>query len=157
MENCNNNVYAFGYCSKHHQRIKAHGDPNYEVKRLTPEEAFLKRRVNRNKYNNSKKGKDRNKEYAKTEVAQYHRVKGVKTRRARIKQATPPWVNKTEINKFYKNVPKGMVVDHIFPIVLWDDKCEQIGCGLHVPWNLQYLTDEENRKKWTKLEDQNDI
>lgn len=154
IEGCGSFVYGHGLCSKHSQRVKAHGDPYYKVKRLTPEEKILKRRQARNKYNNSEKGKKRNKEYQATEVAKHHRAKGVKDRRARVKLATPSWVNKAEINKFYRDVPVGMVVDHIFPLVLKDDNGEHIGCGLHVIWNLQYITAEENRKKWNKLEDE---
>jgi len=50
-----------------------------------------------------------------------------------------------EVRDFYKNRPKGYEVDHIIPI------SNKIVCGLHVPWNLQYLTPEENRSKGNKL------
>lgn len=61
--------------------------------------------------------------------------------RAKKKQATPPWVDLDEIKKIYINCSKGYHVDHIIP--LQHSKV----CGLHVPWNLQYLTASENFKK----------
>lgn len=56
--------------------------------------------------------------------------------RARKREATPPWIGPDQISEmslFFKNCPAGHHVDHIVPVG-GDDVC-----GLHVPWNLQYL------------------
>lgn len=79
-----------------------------------------------------------------------------KHRRDKHKQATPKWLSpeqKAAIKKMYVDamtvtrvtgVP--YVVDHIIPLRGQDV------CGLHVPWNLQIMTREENLKKSNKLE-----
>ena len=69
-------------------------------------------------------------------------------RRARKLQATPQWLTKEqleEIKQFYINCPDGFEVDHIHPL-----KGGGLS-GLHVPWNLQYLSKSENRAKYNFL------
>ena len=69
-------------------------------------------------------------------------------RRATKLQATPRWLtqeHKEEMKQFYINCPEGFDVDHIVPLK------SDIVCGLHVPWNLQYLPSIENRSKGNRL------
>jgi hypothetical protein len=55
-----------------------------------------------------------------------------------------------EIKAFYFACPPDMEVDHVHPFRVMEGK-EHVACGLHVPWNLQYLTVKENRTKGSKL------
>ncbi|NDG30649.1 hypothetical protein EB118_11330 [bacterium] len=50
-----------------------------------------------------------------------------------------------EIKLWYMGCPQGHEVDHIIPIT------HELLCGLHVPWNFQYLTISSNRSKGNKL------
>ena len=78
-------------------------------------------------------------------------------RRRRFRDATPPWLSrkqKLEIRQLYqiaitmsRTTGEQYVVDHIVPI-----QGESV-CGLHVPWNLRVITQDENLIKSNKLVD----
>ena len=92
--------------------------------------------------------KEKNPEY-------YKALTSVRKRRHR--SATPKWVTKEqklEMRKLYlsaqrltKLTGERYVVDHIVPLI------NPEVCGLHVPWNLRVMTQEENLKKSNKLLD----
>ena len=77
------------------------------------------------------------------------------TRRRRHRQATPAWLTKEQRNdikqlyiearKLTKLTGDKYEVDHIVPLIN-DDVC-----GLHVPWNLQVLTKDQNLRKSNKI------
>jgi hypothetical protein len=66
-------------------------------------------------------------------------------RRALQLKATPKFANLNKIKEIYKKCPKGYHVDHIVPLK------GKLVCGLHVEWNLQYLTPSANLSKSNKL------
>ena len=78
-------------------------------------------------------------------------------RRRRFRQATPKWLtleDKMEIRLKYRlaielSRSTGIrhAVDHIIPLH------GETVCGLHVPWNLDVITQEENLRKYNKLID----
>ena len=81
----------------------------------------------------------------------------VSVRKRRHRNATPKWITKEQklaIRKLYldairltKITGERYVVDHIVPLI-----SDEV-CGLHVPWNLRVITQEENLKKSNKLLD----
>jgi len=70
-------------------------------------------------------------------------------RRKDVKDRTPRWVKPNDLLAIYAGCPDGFHVDHIVPLKgLIDGRPVT---GLHVPWNLQYLTASENRKKHCRV------
>ena len=78
-------------------------------------------------------------------------------RKRRHRNATPKWITpeqKLAMRNLYlkaqelsKIARQRYVVDHIIPLI------SESVCGLHVPWNLRVITQEENLKKSNKLVD----
>jgi hypothetical protein len=65
--------------------------------------------------------------------------------KAKKLKATPKFANLQKIKEIYMNCPVGYHVDHIVPL-----QGKNV-CGLHVEWNLQYLTPYDNLVKSNKL------
>lgn len=65
--------------------------------------------------------------------------------RAAKMNALPKWANISDLKQVYINCPIGLHVDHIVPL-----RGKNVS-GLHVPWNLQYLTPQDNQRKSNKL------
>ena len=61
--------------------------------------------------------------------------------RAAMLNRTPSWANMEDIKAVYEACPEGLHVDHIEPLQGKDVS------GLHVAWNLQYLTPYDNISK----------
>lgn len=66
-------------------------------------------------------------------------------RRAQKLKATVSWSDPNKIREIYRNCPAGYHVDHIVPLQ------GELVCGLHVEYNLQYLTSFDNRSKGNKF------
>lgn len=76
-----------------------------------------------------------------------HNFKEAKRRAAKL-NATPSWLSSEDwakIKEIYETCPEGYHVDHIIPL-----QGKEVS-GLHVPWNLQHLTADDNLKKGRKV------
>ncbi len=93
-----------------------------------------------------KKWRDNNPDLSRAQVS---------LRKRRHREATPPWVTqeqKRQMRSLYlsaqrltKLTGERYVVDHIVPLI-----SDEV-CGLHLPWNLRVITQEENLKKSNKM------
>jgi len=101
-----------------------------------------------------KEDKQRYKQTHKSSNKEYYKVL-TNLRRRRHRSATPKWLSykqRQDIKHLYAQAVTlsqitgvRYVVDHIVPLI--NDSV----CGLHVPWNLRVITQEENLAKSNKL------
>ena len=95
-------------------------------------------------YTLSKQNKQIQERYRKSAQGRARCVSKLAKYRAKKLQAQPSWVDTATLHAIYANCPSGLEVDHIIPLQGKDV------CGLHVPWNLQYLTRRANASKGNK-------
>lgn len=134
-----------------------------KAKRLRAKDLDKFREVERkSKAKNYEKNRGRQLAYKKLyyqenrEVINRRQKKYSLLRHHRLKQATPPWISDAHIKEIEDiywlrddlRVVTGEVyeVDHIVPL-----QGNNV-CGLHVPWNLQILSQSENRAKRNNYE-----
>jgi hypothetical protein len=138
---------------KNQDRVKEYGKEFFKTYYPKNKEKISQKVVewqqkNKEKYSEkSKRWYANNKHKAFAQSAKY---------RATKRNACPSWLNETmkrEIEAIYLKANKisietGVVheVDHIVPL------CGETVCGLHVPWNLQVLSQFDNRSKRNNLE-----
>lgn len=111
-------------------------------------------RLSKYYYENHEKEKESRRKHYSRNKAKY--LANFYKREEKIKNATPSWLTKEmllQIEEIYKqrleiSNKTGIEhhVDHIVPL-----QGENV-CGLHVPWNLQIITAEENLRKSNKYE-----
>lgn len=119
-------------------RSRMREDPIFKEESLRRVTEWGKKNKERRQMVSSKRRKERYSEDSvyrariKAQAAEY---------RARKGRATLGEGDSKELQRIYLECPQGFEVDHIVPLK------NSIVCGLHVPWNLQYLPPSVNRSK----------
>ena len=155
----NYSVYRRAYYLAHREQEKEKARKYYHKNRKErikkSRERYLKNIKSRQRYartrylNNLEKMRNQSKAWAALNKDRRRASKACY--RASKMMATPWWIDRDELKKFYKKAIEKtrktgikFHVDHIWPL-------RGINfCGLHVPWNLQIITDYENMSKKNK-------
>lgn len=150
----NNKAYLKEYYLKNREKLLARAKLNYDPESKKKYDSEY-RRARLQKHNDwSKKYASEHSEQRRITSKKYYENNKLAAfsvaakRRAAKLNAVPVWLtgeHKKQIRDFYTNKPIGYEVDHIVPL-----RGKTI-CGLHVPWNLQYLTTRDNRVKGNKI------
>lgn len=158
IDGCNTETRCKGLCAIHYDRqrnrsaarieyerkrnINRRGDPQrsaYDRKRNSNPERRAYTRKKQREWLLSPEGRAMRDEH----LRRYNQK-----RQAALVAATPAWADSKAIEQIYRECPEGMTVDHVVPLLGTNV------CGLHVEYNLQYLTPEENSKKGNRLRDE---
>lgn len=129
---CVKKIFVNGMCAMHNKRNVRHGDPLYVNPKCNRDGQYRKRALAKSASWKSEH-RDINNGFNGA-------------RKQKIKKASLSDAYKAETTDVYLGVPEGHAVDHILPIN------HDAVCGLHVPWNLQYLTKTDNAKKSNKFD-----
>jgi 5-methylcytosine-specific restriction endonuclease McrA len=132
IDGCGKPVWANGMCAMHDRRKKRHGDPNFVNPKCNRDGNYKNRALKKSaawKRANPKENNAFN-----------------TARKRQIKLASLGDAKSNDVTEFYSSCPDMMQVDHIIPI-----NHDEV-CGLHVPWNMQYLTQRENAIKSNKFD-----
>ena len=154
---------------KYHDKYRAENPQSWLAYSARPDVKERQRQQKRDQYRSEKEEiLARNAEYYKKNKEKIYKTRKLwnaensarlkvqrAARRHRTRRATPNWLSEEQKQKIFdvyletsiKSAESGekYEVDHIIPIT------SNIVCGLHVPWNLQILTQTENRQKSNKL------
>jgi hypothetical protein len=135
-------------CNACYCRLKRRDDPGrYRAyMRKYAERNREKRRAQSREWR--KKNAERRREYQRqyqTANPHVHRADNHK-RRAKKLNATPPWADHETTKAFIAKCPEGYVIDHVVPL-----QGSNV-CGLHVHWNLAYLSPADNGAKKNKFD-----
>lgn len=117
-----------------------------ERKRESYNPEVAKERYSKYRQENLHKERSRCTEYRKANPEYFKLSSKARNRRLKLATVFKSKEVKEALWEIYKNCPEGYHVDHIEPLHGKDV------CGLHAPWNLQYLPAAENIRKGNRCQ-----